>query len=114
MTFCFPLLLGISWLKCLYNDDEKRVIKKPDELENEMVYPPSETLDQNILNKVLGSMMGLAVGDALGAHVEFRPHDYLRAKPVQDLQGGGTWGLSKGQVMFSSIAKALINESNFQ
>jgi hypothetical protein len=43
-------------------------------------------------------MIGMAIGDALGAHVEFRPHTYLEANPVKDLEGGGTWGLEKGQV----------------
>ncbi|CAF4869543.1 unnamed protein product, partial [Rotaria sp. Silwood1] len=42
-------------------------------------------------------MFGLLLGDALGAHVEFRPHAYLLANPVSDLQSGGTWGLEKGQ-----------------
>jgi hypothetical protein len=41
----------------------------------------------------------MALGDALGAHVEFRPHAYLKAHPVKDLEGGGTWGLEKGQVI---------------
>lgn len=46
----------------------------------------------------------MAMGDALGAHVEFRPHDYLLEHPVTDLSSGGTWGLEKGQVIpsFSS------------
>ncbi|CAF3116268.1 unnamed protein product [Rotaria sp. Silwood2] len=39
----------------------------------------------------------MTLGDALGAHVEFRPRDYLIANPVIDLESGGTWGLSKGQ-----------------
>ncbi|CAF3873051.1 unnamed protein product, partial [Rotaria magnacalcarata] len=42
-------------------------------------------------------MAGLALGDALGAHVEFKPHDILVVRPVKDLQGGGTWGLNKGE-----------------
>ncbi|CAF3965398.1 unnamed protein product [Rotaria sordida] len=42
-------------------------------------------------------MFGLAVGDALGAHVEFRPHSYLVVNPVKDLEEGGTWGLARGQ-----------------
>ncbi|CAF4666192.1 unnamed protein product, partial [Rotaria magnacalcarata] len=44
------------------------------------------------------SLMGLALGDALGAHVEFRPHEYLQANLVKNLEGVGTWGLDKGQV----------------
>ncbi len=40
----------------------------------------------------------MALGDALGAHVEFRPYHYLVQNPVTDLKAGGTWGLQKGQV----------------
>ena len=43
-------------------------------------------------------MIGMALGDALGAHVEFKSPEYLLVHPVKDLHGGGTWGLSKGQV----------------
>jgi len=59
--------------------------------------PPND-YNEEILNRIQGSMIGMALGDALGAHVEFRPRDYLREHPVEDLQGGGTWGLEKGQV----------------
>ncbi len=41
----------------------------------------------------------MALGDALGAHVEFRPHEYMVQNPVSDLKAGGTWGLKKGQVL---------------
>jgi ADP-ribosyl-[dinitrogen reductase] hydrolase len=61
---------------------------------------PLDNYDKEILNKIQGSMIGMALGDALGAHVEFRPQDYLRQNPVQDLSGGGTWGLNKGQVIY--------------
>ncbi|CAF1079739.1 unnamed protein product [Rotaria sp. Silwood1] len=55
-------------------------------------------------------MFGLAMGDALGAHVEFRPHSYLLANPVKDLVGGGTWGLQKGQFTDdTSMALCLAN-----
>ncbi|CAF4698687.1 unnamed protein product, partial [Rotaria magnacalcarata] len=42
-------------------------------------------------------MFGLTVGDALGAHVEFRPYSFMVSNPVKDLEGGGTWGLQPGQ-----------------
>jgi hypothetical protein len=42
----------------------------------------------------------MALGDALGAHVEFRPHEYLLSNPVKDLEGGGTWSLRPGQVLY--------------
>ncbi|CAF1351723.1 unnamed protein product [Rotaria sp. Silwood1] len=55
-------------------------------------------------------MFGLTVGDALGAHVEFRPNTYLVANPVKDLVGGGTWGLQRGQFTDdTSMALCLAN-----
>ena len=59
---------------------------------------PPERMDEELSDRISGSMFGLAIGDALGAHVEFRPHDYLLQNPVTDLEAGGTWGLAKGQV----------------
>ncbi|CAF3463498.1 unnamed protein product [Rotaria sp. Silwood1] len=63
-------------------------------------------------------MFGLVVGDALGAHVEFRPHSYLVANPVRDLVGGGTWGLQQGQftddaTMALCLATSLIAFQDF-
>lgn len=52
--------------------------------------------DSEILPRIQGSLIGLAVGDALGAHVEFRPKAYLDSHPVTDMEGGGTWGLQAG------------------
>ena len=59
--------------------------------------PPGQ-INENQLDRVHGSLIGLALGDALGAHVEFCSYEYLHANPVRDLKGGGTWGLKKGQV----------------
>lgn len=55
----------------------------------------------------------MALGDALGAHVEFRPHTYMKANPVTDLVGGGTWGLQKGQVLKFSICLILSKSKDF-
>ena len=41
----------------------------------------------------------MALGDAVGARMEFRPYSYLKEHPVTDLQGGGTWSLEKGKVI---------------
>ncbi|CAF4454004.1 unnamed protein product [Rotaria sp. Silwood2] len=60
-----------------------------------MTDPPD--VDDDILDHVQGSMVGMALGDALGAPVEFRPRQYLKEHPVRDLVGGGTCGLKKGQ-----------------
>ena len=60
---------------------------------------PTGQFDERHLDQFQGALIGLAVGDALGAHVEFRPHEYLVENPVQAFEGGGTWGLQKGQVI---------------
>ena len=93
----FFVFLDKQWLDRQYHSSESETIKKPDEVENEMKDPPKNYGDE-IFDRIHGSMIGMAVGDALGAHVEFRPRAYLLEHPVADLQGGGTWGLSKGQV----------------
>lgn len=48
------------------------------------------------LDKVLGSLAGLAVGDAVGTAVEFMPPGSFA--PVQDMGGGGKFSLLAGQV----------------
>ncbi|CAF1275454.1 unnamed protein product [Adineta steineri] len=97
----------IRWLNPQYHEND--LIKKPAELENDMNVP-SGPIDKNILNRVQGSMIGMALGDALGAHVEFRPRQYLVQHPVTKLESGGTWGLSKGQFTDdTSMALCLAN-----
>ena len=61
--------------------------------------PDMKTINQQIVDRIKGSIFGMAIGDALGAHVEFKPNSYLRAYPVQEMMSGGTWGLEKGQVL---------------
>ncbi|CAF4473703.1 unnamed protein product, partial [Rotaria sp. Silwood2] len=84
-----------SWVDLKFHPGQIS-IKKPDELAKEMIEPPID-IDAKILNRIKGSIFGMALGDALGAQVEFRPRGYLVANPVTDMQGGGTWGLAKGQ-----------------
>ncbi len=88
------LFLDKSWLDVQHRNNKT---VKPEELEKNLEYPP-EYVDENILDRVQGSIIGMALGDACGAHVEFRPQTYLAKYPVEDLKGGGTWGLKKGQV----------------
>ena len=46
-------------------------------------------------NRMRGAFLGLAVGDALGAAIEFRrPGDF---EPVTGYRGGGPWGLEAGE-----------------
>lgn len=48
----------------------------------------------NINDKLLGSLIGLAVGDAVGTTVEFRQRDTF--EPVTDMRGGGPFSLPPG------------------
>ena len=48
-----------------------------------------------LADRYLGSLLGLAVGDALGTTLEFRrPGSFA---PIEDLVGGGPFGLLPGQ-----------------
>ncbi|CAF3344108.1 unnamed protein product [Rotaria socialis] len=98
-----------TWIDIQFHDKEKTIVKKPDEFENEM-NEPDALINEEILNRIQGSMVGLALGDALGAYVEFRPRQYLVDHPVTDLESGGTWGLTKGQFTDdTSMALCLAN-----
>ncbi|CAF1186704.1 unnamed protein product [Adineta ricciae] len=79
-----------------YHENGNRSIVKPDELEIYLQHPPSTT-QADTIDRISGSLIGMALGDALGAHVEFRPRDFLLEHPVTNLESGGTWGLEKGQ-----------------
>ena len=82
-----------------YHENGDRSIVKPDELEIYLQRPPFAT-QADTTDRIRGSLIGMALGDALGAHVEFRPRDFLLEHPVTDLESGGTWGLEKGQVIY--------------
>jgi ADP-ribosyl-[dinitrogen reductase] hydrolase len=45
--------------------------------------------------RIRGCLLGLALGDCVGAAVEFKARGSFT--PLTDLQGGGTWGLEAGQ-----------------
>lgn len=89
-----------TWLDLQFHDKTKQ-IKTPRDLQNDIPEPP-KSVDESIFDRIAGSIIGLALGDTVGACVEFRPHEYLVAHPVTDLQGGGTWGLQAGQVILST------------
>lgn len=46
-------------------------------------------------NRIIGTLMGLAVGDAIGTTVEFKPRGSF--PPVTDMTGGGPFNLKVGQ-----------------
>jgi hypothetical protein len=101
------MCLDKDWLHPQYHDANCTQIKKPDELEGIMSPPPSP-IDEKILDRIRGSLIGLALGDAMGAHVEFRPRQYLLEHRVTDLEGGGTWGLKQGQVFMKNMIKHVL------
>ncbi|CAF3942399.1 unnamed protein product [Rotaria sordida] len=83
-----------------------------------IVWPTVKLKDTETLYRITGSLVGLAVGDALGASVEFRPQQYLAAYPVTDMVAGGTWGLQAGQwtddtSMALCLASSLITQKDF-
>ena len=83
----------------------------PEDLQAMIEDPPTDANDI-ILDRIQGSMVAMALGDALGAHVEFRPRQYLIENPVLDLEGGGTWGLKKGQVFIKIFIRWMISGLN--
>ena len=92
------ILLEQPWFDRQFHSKGSRSIVKPDELHDRMEDPPVD-IDGEIYNRIRGSIVAMSLGDALGAHVEFRSREFLVQNPVKDLKGGGTWGLEKGQVM---------------
>ena len=51
--------------------------------------------DNTYRNRARGALLGLAVGDAIGTTVEFKPRGSF--KPLTDMVGGGPFGLDPGQ-----------------
>ena len=73
-------------------------IKKPSEVESEMEYYLPHS-NEEISYRIAGSLLGLALDDALGAHVSYEEHDVLQNHPVTDLGSEGTWVLEKREVV---------------
>ncbi len=73
-------------------------------------------MEVTTFERYLGSMLGLAVGDAVGAQVEFmRPGDF---EPVVDMVGGGAFGLAAGAFtddtsMALCLAQSLVERGGF-
>jgi ADP-ribosylglycohydrolase len=69
-----------------------------------------------LLDRYRGSMMGLAVGDALGTTVEFMPPGTFA--PLSDIVGGGPFGLNPGEwtddtSMALCLAESLVERGGF-
>ncbi len=72
------------------------------------------TRDQ--IDRFHGALVGLAVGDALGTALEFKPPGTFR--PIRDMVGGGPFGLQPGQwtddtSMALCLADSLMNRRGF-
>ena len=70
----------------------------------------------NIIERYYGSLLGLAVGDALGAHLESKKPGSF--KPVNDIIGGGPFNLCPGEwtddtSMALCLASSLISIGRF-
>lgn len=50
---------------------------------------------ENRFNRARGALLGLAVGDAIGTTVEFKPRGSF--PPLTDMVGGGPFNLLPGQ-----------------
>ncbi len=62
-----------------------------------------------IVDKALGGFLGLAIGDALGAQVEFKPPGTFPL--VTDMVGGGVYNLLPGQITDDTIMSILSTRS---
>jgi len=74
------------------------------------------SITKNIYRDVL---FGVAVGDALGVPVEFKPRSLLKENPITDMIGYGTYNLPPGTFSDDSsltfcLAEALTQEFNLQ
>lgn len=49
----------------------------------------------DLIDRMRGALLGLAVGDAVGTSVEFKPRGSFA--PVTDMTGGGPFGLTAGE-----------------
>lgn len=82
-----------------------------------MIYPMNK---DDLLDRARGAFIGLAVGDALGAPLEFLTPAEIRAKHgcLREITGGGWLRLKPGQVtddteMSICIARAIVNSGGW-
>lgn len=75
-----------------------------------------EEIENQLRNRAAGSLVGLAVGDALGTTIEFSSRDSYQ--PLTDIVGGGPFNLKAGQwtddtSMALCLADSLISTASF-
>ena len=76
----------------------------------------ADVLLMNILERYRGSLLGLAVGDALGTTLEFEAPGTF--EPIEEIEGGGPFSLARGQwtddtSMALCLAESLITTATF-
>lgn len=69
----------------------------------------NEARPMDTLSRYEGSLLGLAVGDAMGAPVEFQRRDTF--EPVIDMRAGGVFNLEKGQWTDDTSMALCLSES---
>lgn len=67
----------------------------PDQVEFVKTWSKSEHGKPTKLNRYLGSLVGLAIGDALGTTLEFKSPGLF--EPIDDMVGGGPFRLNPGE-----------------
>ena len=70
----------------------------------------------NLIDRYIGSLLGLASGDALGTTLEFRARGTFT--PITTMVGGGPFGLAPGQwtddtSMAMCLAESLVERGTF-
>jgi ADP-ribosyl-[dinitrogen reductase] hydrolase len=78
--------------------------------------------EDSIRDRARGCLLGLAVGDALGGPLEFRPAEQIvdrHGGPVSDMIGGGWLWLRPGQVtddtdMACALARSLVERGGYE
>jgi ADP-ribosyl-[dinitrogen reductase] hydrolase len=73
-------------------------------------------IDQKVVNRARGCLLGLAVGDAVGTAVEFQRRGTF--EPITDMIGGGPFGLNPGEwtddtSMALCLAVSLLESNGF-
>ncbi|GFM69261.1 ADP-ribosylglycohydrolase [Pseudomonas cichorii] len=74
------------------------------------------TIENNLLDRYIGCLLGLACGDAVGTTLEFSARDTL--SPITDMVGGGPFALAPGQwtddtSMALCLAESLLSKNGF-
>lgn len=74
--------------------------------------------DEPAISRIRGSLVGLAVSDAIGVSAYSRSHEDLCAQPITCMMGGGKWDLTAGKwsnvtSMALCLASSLIIQKGF-